>query len=396
MAYEVLKDDDLKDDDLINDDLIDSTEVTDGKPKAKSGSGIDLFNEAVAKNPIDKNFILDKSYALDAVKGKKIMGDAFLPHKSGFKNLYKIAEKNHELHIAKIKSENQGIAGEIGGAIAQAAAEIVGGTVEGLGYLADFQSMTDGTFGEGNWFSALGTGLKDWVREVAPVHVNPEVQGKFAPWSSEWWFSNIPSVASAVSIMIPVAGWARGVGMIGKGVGLAAKGIKGLNYTALRYFNVAGPLQDYERTIPPVFAGFILRIKGGRNPIVFGDYMKARDYIDVSDVNAFHILCMENEDTANQTFNLGTGKMTNLMDLKNLIADIMDVKVEFDHYDAIAGEALNSYGDISKAKSMGWEPKKDITDTIKETIVYLENEIEEGNIDPFTFMEDLEIEKVKI
>ena len=171
---------------------------------------------------------------------------------------------------------------------------------------------------------------------------------------------------------------------------------KGLNYTALRYFNVAGPLQDYERTIPPVFAGFILRIMGERNPIVFGDYMKARDYIDVSDVNAFHILCMENEDTANQTFNLGTGKMTNLMDLKDMIADIMGVKTEFDHYDAIAGEALNSYGDISKAKSMGWEPKKDITDTIKETIVYLENEVREGNINPFTFMEDLEIEKVKI
>ena len=171
---------------------------------------------------------------------------------------------------------------------------------------------------------------------------------------------------------------------------------KGLNYTALRYFNVAGPLQDYERTIPPVFAGFILRIMGERNPIVFGDYMKARDYIDVSDVNAFHILCMENDNTANQTFNLGTGKMTNLMDLKNMIGDEMGVETKFDHYDAIAGEALNSYGDISKAKSMGWEPKKDITDTIKETIVYLENEVSEGNIDPFTFMEDLEIEKVKI
>ena len=171
---------------------------------------------------------------------------------------------------------------------------------------------------------------------------------------------------------------------------------KGLNYTALRYFNVAGPLQDYNRTIPPVFAGFILRIKGNHNPIVFGDYMKARDYIDVADVNAFHILCMENENTANQTFNLGTGKMTNLMELKNMIADIMGVNVDFDHYDPIAGEALHIRGDISKAKSMGWEPKKDIRDTIKETIVYLENEIEEGTIDPLTFMEDLEIEKVKI
>jgi UDP-glucose 4-epimerase len=106
---------------------------------------------------------------------------------------------------------------------------------------------------------------------------------------------------------------------------------------------------------------------------------------------------MENEDTANQTFNLGTGKMTSLLDLKNMIADIMGVSgIPFDLYDPIAGEAVYSYGDISKAKSMGWEPKKDITDTIKETIEYLENEVSEGIINPHTFMEDLEIEKVKI
>jgi UDP-glucose 4-epimerase len=172
---------------------------------------------------------------------------------------------------------------------------------------------------------------------------------------------------------------------------------KGLNYTALRYFNIAGPLQDYARTVPPVFAGFILRIMGERNPILFGDSAKSRDYINVADVNAFHILCMENEDTANQTFNLGTGKMTSLLDLKNMIADIMGVSgIPFDLYDPIAGEAVYSYGDISKAKSMGWEPMKDITDTIKETIEYLENEVSEGIINPHTFMEDLEIEKVKI
>jgi UDP-glucose 4-epimerase len=172
---------------------------------------------------------------------------------------------------------------------------------------------------------------------------------------------------------------------------------KGLNYTALRYFNIAGPLQDYARTVPPVFAGFILRIMGGNNPILFGDSAKARDYINVADVNAFHILCMENEDTANQTFNLGTGEMTNLLDLKNMIGDIMGVgEIPFDLYDPIAGEAVYSYGDISKAKTMGWEPTKSITDTINETIKYLEQEVKEGIIDPSTFMEDLEIEKVKI
>jgi nucleoside-diphosphate-sugar epimerase len=172
---------------------------------------------------------------------------------------------------------------------------------------------------------------------------------------------------------------------------------KGVNYTALRYFNVAGPLQDYNRTVPPVFAGFIIRLMGGKNPIIFGDPMKARDYIDVDDVNAFHMLCMENEDTANQTFNLGTGKMTTLMDLKDIIGNVMGIQnVQYDQYGAIAGEALNIRADISKAKSMGWEPKKSMEDTIKETITYLEEEVKKGNIDPYTFMEDLQIEKVKI
>lgn len=172
---------------------------------------------------------------------------------------------------------------------------------------------------------------------------------------------------------------------------------KGVNYTALRYFNVAGPLQDYNRTIPPVFAGFIIRLLGGNNPIIFGDPLKARDYIDVDDVNAFHLLCMDNDATANQTFNLGTGKMTTLLELKDIIGNAMEYDdVKYDQYESIAGEALNIRADISKAKSIGWEPKKDITDTIKETIIYLNKEIQKGNIDPSAFMTSLQLEKVKI
>lgn len=172
---------------------------------------------------------------------------------------------------------------------------------------------------------------------------------------------------------------------------------KGLKYTALRYFNVAGPLQDYQRTVPPVFAGFILRIMGGHNPIIFGDPMKSRDYIDVDDVNEFHLLCMKDNRTENRTFNLGTGKNTNLLELKKIIGECMNVgDPKYDSYNAIAGEAVNIKADISSAVSLGWEPKNDIKDTINKTIEYLKNEVKLGNIDPKSFMENLEIEKVKI
>lgn len=172
---------------------------------------------------------------------------------------------------------------------------------------------------------------------------------------------------------------------------------KGLKYTALRYYNVAGPLQDFKRTVPPVFAGFIIRLMGGNNPIIFGDPMKSRDYIDVDDVNDFHILCMMDKRTENETYNLGTGKNTTLLELKDIIGECMGIdNVEYDPYNAIAGEAVNIKADVRKAKSLGWEPKRDIKDTIQKTINYLENQVKMGNIDPKTFMEDLEIEKVKI
>ena len=96
-----------------------------------------------------------------------------------------------------------------------------------------------------------------------------------------------------------------------------------------------------------------------------------------------------------QIFNLGTGNMTTLVDLKNIIGNVMGIEnVQYDQYNAIAGEALNIRADISKALSMGWSPKKNMIDTIKETITYLEEELKKGNIDPLTFMEDLKIEKI--
>ncbi len=172
---------------------------------------------------------------------------------------------------------------------------------------------------------------------------------------------------------------------------------KGMNYTALRYFNVAGPLQDYARTVPPVFAGFILRLMGGKNPIIFGNPLKARDYIDVDDVNRFHLLCMSNEKTINETFNIGTGKSVSLIELKDIIGTIMGFSnVQYDQYDAIAGEATVINANISKAISVGWTPSMNIKDTIIKTIEYLKKEIQQGNIDPKTFMDNINIKKVKI
>jgi UDP-glucose 4-epimerase len=173
---------------------------------------------------------------------------------------------------------------------------------------------------------------------------------------------------------------------------------RNLKYTALRYFNVAGPLQDYARTVPPLFAGVAVRIMGKHQPIIFGDGNRRRDFIHVDDVNAFHLLCLEDDRTENQTYNLGTGKSTSLFEIIDIAADILKPDLEVSHlaFPEINGEAFEIVADISKAKSLGWEPKKSIKEAIEDTIIFLKDEIVKGNVNPNTFMEDLNPEDVKI
>lgn len=172
---------------------------------------------------------------------------------------------------------------------------------------------------------------------------------------------------------------------------------KGLNYTALRYFNVAGPIQDYKRTVPPLFAGVALRLIGGNNPIIFGDGTRRRDFIHVDDVNDFHMMCINNPKISG-TFNLGLGKSTSLFEICEIIHKYLkiDKVLEFDIMPEINGEAHTIYADNSKAQKLGWIPKKTINDAIYDTVEYLKLEIEKGNINPKTFMSNININNIKI
>ena len=65
-----------------------------------------------------------------------------------------------------------------------------------------------------------------------------------------------------------------------------------LKFTALRYFCVYGPRQDYRRSIPPVFSSFIIKLLNNEQPIIYGTGNKRRDFIHVDDINDFHIKCI--------------------------------------------------------------------------------------------------------
>ena len=58
----------------------------------------------------------------------------------------------------------------------------------------------------------------------------------------------------------------------------------GLNYTALRYFNVFGPKQDKNSQYAAVIPNFISTIIEKTQPVIYGDGKQTRDFVYIKDV----------------------------------------------------------------------------------------------------------------
>lgn len=150
---------------------------------------------------------------------------------------------------------------------------------------------------------------------------------------------------------------------------------KGLITTGLRYFNVYGPRQDYRRTVPPVFSAFIINLLKNKRPTIFGDGSKKRDFIYVDDVNRFHLMCIKNENTNNEIFNIGSGESHSIKFIFENIANILgsDIKPIFGkNFDF---EAQENLADIDKAKKIGWSPKVSLQDGLKKSIDYIKENV---------------------
>ena len=90
--------------------------------------------------------------------------------------------------------------------------EIIGGTIEGVGYMLDGRQYADLIRGEeqdfGNAFSDIGKSLKAWTKEVSPIAMMPDAKD-YDPGSWAWWMNHFPSVASTISLLIPAIGTVR-------------------------------------------------------------------------------------------------------------------------------------------------------------------------------------------
>jgi nucleoside-diphosphate-sugar epimerase len=148
-----------------------------------------------------------------------------------------------------------------------------------------------------------------------------------------------------------------------------------LETTALRYFSVYGPRQDYRRTIPPAMSAFIIRLLRGERPTIYGSGKKRRDFVYVDDINDFHVRCLEDVRTIGNVYNLGSGINYSINDIYERITAQLGSRVEPEMKPDLPGEAETTLADISAARKLGWEPRVDLDEGLRRSIDYIKREV---------------------
>src|SRR5262245_5293669 len=90
--------------------------------------------------------------------------------------------------------------------------------------------------------------------------------------------------------------------------------MSGLDYVALRYFNVIGPRMDVHGLYTEVLVRWIERIMAGQPLLILGDGQQTMDFIDVRDVARANILAAQSPAT-DVALNVASGVETSLREL---------------------------------------------------------------------------------
>jgi UDP-glucose 4-epimerase len=96
----------------------------------------------------------------------------------------------------------------------------------------------------------------------------------------------------------------------------------GLQYVALRYFNVYGPRMDVYGAYTEVLIRWMERIAAGQAPLILGDGTQTMDFVHVHDIARANVLAAKSEAT-DDVFNVASGTETSLRQLAELLQKVM-------------------------------------------------------------------------
>lgn len=141
----------------------------------------------------------------------------------------------------------------------------------------------------------------------------------------------------------------------------------GLDYVALRYFNVYGPRMDTDGKYTEVMVRWLDCIREGNAPLIYGDGSTTMDFVYVQDVARANIAALLSNVT-DEIFNVGNCQETSLRQLLNVLLKVNNSKLVPEHRDeSTVNPVSRRLADTGKAKEkLNFEPSIDLEAGLEE------------------------------
>lgn len=149
----------------------------------------------------------------------------------------------------------------------------------------------------------------------------------------------------------------------------------GLDYVALRYFNVYGPRMDVHGAYTEVFIRWMERIAAGQPPLIFGDGTQTMDFVYAEDIARANILAAKS-DVTDEVFNIASGVETSLNDLANTLLKIMgsDLRPEYGPERKV-NPVPRRLADVRKAQRLlGFETRVPLEEGLRKLVAWWREE----------------------
>jgi UDP-glucose 4-epimerase len=149
----------------------------------------------------------------------------------------------------------------------------------------------------------------------------------------------------------------------------------GLDYVALRYFNVYGPRMDVHGLYTEVLVRWMERISAGEPPLILGDGLQTMDFVYIGDVAAANMLAAQS-DLTDVVYNVASGTETSLLQLAQTLLRVMDADLPVQHGPARAVNGVTRrWADTSLAREqLGFESQVDLEEGLTRLVEWWRGE----------------------
>ncbi|MET7697388.1 NAD-dependent epimerase/dehydratase family protein [Streptomyces sp. NPDC005485] len=144
----------------------------------------------------------------------------------------------------------------------------------------------------------------------------------------------------------------------------------GLDYVALRYFNVYGPRMDIHGLYTEVLIRWMERIEAGEPPLILGDGTQTMDFVDVRDIARANVLAAES-DLTDEVFNVASGTESSLRELADGLLEAMgasDLEPVHGPARAVNGVSRRLADTVQAAERLGFTARIDLRTGLRDLV----------------------------